>query len=128
MRKSQAEQNSAEKPKIKSNTTYNLRWKVAHTSIKTEKDESLHEEFKSLEREGRDIRINTELNNSQIFHNHRMVDEQFRQLLQVMFQTVRFNTGQGITQYIDHLEILCQRVNINQETNCIILSTDLNLS
>ena len=79
---------------MKFNATCNLRRKVVHTSIKTEKDENLHEVFKSLER-GRDIRINTELVNSQIFHNYRMADEQFPQLLQVKSQTARFNTDQG---------------------------------
>ena len=48
---------------MKFNTKYHLRQKARHTSINTEKDER------------RDNRINTELVNSQTFHDNTMTDE-----------------------------------------------------
>ena len=79
-----AEQDPTEKPKMKFNTRHNLRRKAAHLSINTEKEEGVHAKFKSSEREGGDNRINTELANSQTFHDNTVTDEQFRQPLQAM--------------------------------------------
>lgn len=70
------------KPKIKLNTSYDLRQKAAHPSIITEEDRGVSAEFESPKREGVDNRINTELVGSQTFHNSRIGDEQLRQLLQ----------------------------------------------
>ena len=53
-------------------------------SINTEEEKIVPAEFKSPERDGGDNRINTELVNSQTFHNSRMANEQFRQLLQAL--------------------------------------------
>ena len=53
-------------------------------SINTEKEKSVPAELKSPERDGGDNRIITELVNSQTFHNSRMANEQFRQLLQAL--------------------------------------------
>ena len=57
------EEDPTKKPKMKFNTRYHLRQKARHTSINTEKDER------------RDNRINTELVNSQTFHDNTMTDE-----------------------------------------------------
>ena len=71
---------------MKFNRRYNLRQKAAHIlSIKTKEKEKLSE-FTFPEREGGSTRITTVLVNSQTFHNNRMSDKQFRQLLQALVQ------------------------------------------
>ena len=60
-------------------------------SINTEEAKIVPAEFKSPERDGGDNRINTELVNSQTFHNSRMANEQFRQLLQALVNKVITN-------------------------------------
>ena len=71
------EQHPIEKPHIKFNTSHTLRENsINHSkkySINTEKDKSVPAE--SPEREGGDNRFNTELVNSQTFHDNRMAEE-----------------------------------------------------
>ena len=54
-----AEKDPTEKPKIKFNTSCNLRRKAAHPSINAKKDEDELAEFKSSGRERQYNRINT---------------------------------------------------------------------
>ena len=69
-----SKKNTAEMPKITFNTIYNLRRKAANPIINTKNDESVPGEFKSPERKGRDNRTNTELINSQTFHNNKIAN------------------------------------------------------
>ena len=96
-------QDSTERPKTKFIRWYNLRQKAAHPSVNTKKDEGVLAEFISPEREGRYIKIKTELVNFQIFyHSNRMAGDQFPQLLQALIEKAIANMqpSSGRKRYI----------------------------
>ena len=77
-------------------------------SINKEKEKSVPAEFKSTGRKGEDNRINTELVNSQKFHNNRLADEQFRQLLQALVDKLITNIQPSIFTGAEEKDILSQ--------------------
>ena len=90
--------------KIIFNKMYNLKGKAAHPNINTKKGKGVPLEFKSPEREGGNDRVDTELVSSLTFHNNRIVDAQFSQLLQIMATNNNWSEerqGRSIPLYLD---------------------------